>query len=830
MPRRRRSEDQDSGADDDESWSSSLSDDCSTYEDAYESGSDDDAEESNTSDSSKRSARRLPRRTERRHIDATANGSEAGEDDASGVVSRDLSVGLTMKSEHSDKPMWITPDGTVVLERFSPYYARAYDLLAAVAEPQSRTEFMQIWHLTETSLHAASSIDMTPESIVTELDKFCKNVLDNRLKEFIREHSQSYGKLKLVLREGSLFVESTHVELLREVLRHPTVRSCRIACDPAPPLPAPLPVGAKANFDTQFPEEGANPPQSSPSNAPRELEDHDLTENGDDVKGVPRFFRVDPARVEELRKAAHELRAPLMDEFDYKRDASSPLLAARLRGSTNVREYQEKCLNKMFGEGRARSGVFVLPCGAGKTLTGIVAICTMRRSAMVLCNNNVAVEQWKRQLELFCEFDPRERVVCRFTARFKEAPPGPDRACVVLSTYSMMATTKVRRSEASSEALDSIFRREWGLIVLDEVHVAPAKLFRRVLGRVKAHCKLGLTATLVREDGLIHDLSFLIGPKLYEADWMDLTEHGFLARVMCQEVRCPMTGEFMAEYLASGAIGDRHLQHLVVALNPIKVAACEYLVHHHEALGDKILVFCDNVLAVEKISGFLKRPALHGATAESRRMELLSRFQNSPSANTLVVSKVADMALDLPEANVIVQVSSHFGSRRQEAQRFGRLLRPKRDARGRGEEGFNAFFYALVVPDTRETMYAARRQRYLKDQGYAYNVVSDIEQRAAAAGFVSPNVGSKESQWLLLTQIIVAAESGRALTDARKRPRPQASVSPPPAEASPERLSSSPPHVTEVREEVVRRSTLAQLSAAGDLVYTARRAAVAPDQ
>jgi DNA excision repair protein ERCC-3 len=286
-------------------------------------------------------------------------------------------------------------------------------------------------------------------------------------------------------------------------------------------------------------------------------------------------------------------------------------------------------------------------------------------------------------------------------------------------------------------------------MLLDEVHVVPAQMFRKVIGSIKAHSKLGLTATLLREDKKIDDLNYLIGPKLYEANWMELSQQGHIARVQCAEVWCPMPTEFYEHYLQSGA----RSRSLFYAMNPIKFQACQYLIKYHEHRGDKIIVFSDNVCALEVYAKTLMKPFLYGGTSNSERQQILDYFRHSPQCSTLFLSKIGDTSLDLPEATVLIQISAQYGSRRQEAQRLGRVLRAKR----RGEEGFNAFFYSLVSKDTVEMVYSARRQVFLVDQGYAFKVITQLRGMEDMPGlaFATP-----EEQGELLRRVLAEAESG----------------------------------------------------------------------
>jgi DNA excision repair protein ERCC-3 len=438
-------------------------------------------------------------------------------------------------------------------------------------------------------------------------------------------------------------------------------------------------------------------------------------------------FQIKGEEVENVKRQAIELDYPLMEEYDFKNDQINPNVPNMdLKPHTRIRRYQERSLAKMFGNGRARSGIIVLPCGAGKTLTGVTAAQTIKKSVVCLCTNAVSVLQWKYQFQLWTSI-PDENIAV-FTSDRKD--PLPSGACVLVTTYTMLSFSG-KRSDKSQEIMDAITGREWGLLLFDEVHVVPAKMFRRVIGSVKAHCRLGLTATLVREDDLISDLNFLIGPKLYEANWMDLTAQGYLANVQCVEVWCPMTGPFMKEYLMAS---NSRLKQLLYVMNPSKLRATEFLVRFHEERGDKIIVFSDLVYSLKMYAEMLKKPLIYGETPERERQAILGTFRASDAIRTICISKVGDTSIDLPEANVIIQVSSHFGSRRQEAQRLGRILRPKSYTAqdGSNRSSFNAFFYTLVSSDTQEMFYSTKRQQYLIDQGYTFKIVTNLCEKADA--------------------------------------------------------------------------------------------------
>ncbi|GAY39150.1 hypothetical protein CUMW_042170 [Citrus unshiu] len=377
----------------------------------------------------------------------------------------------------------------------------------------------------------------------------------------------------------------------------------------------------------------------------------------------------------------------------------NPDLNMELKPHAQPRPYQEKSLSKMFGNGRARSGIIVLPCGAGKSLVGVSAACRIKKSCLCLATNAVSVDQWAFQFKLWSTIQDDQ--ICRFTSDSKERFRG--NAGVVVTTYNMVAFGG-KRSEESEKIIEEIRNREWGLLLMDEVHVVPAHMFRKVISLTKSHCKLGLTATLVREDERITDLNFLIGPKLYEANWLDLVKGGFIANVQCAEA--------------------------LYVMNPNKFRACEFLIRFHEQQrGDKIIVFADNLFALTEYAMKLRKPMIYGATSHVERTKILQAFKCSRDVNTIFLSKVGDNSIDIPEANVIIQISSHAGSRRQEAQRLGRILRAKgklEDRMAGGKEEYNAFFYSLVSTDTQEMFYSTKRQQFLIDQGYSFKVITSL--------------------------------------------------------------------------------------------------------
>uniref|UniRef100_A0AC35UAY7 General transcription and DNA repair factor IIH helicase subunit XPB n=1 Tax=Rhabditophanes sp. KR3021 TaxID=114890 RepID=A0AC35UAY7_9BILA len=638
---------------------------------------------------------------------------------------KDYREDMKLKADSKKRPIWVAPDGHIFLESFSPLYKHVQDFLIAIAEPICRPDFIHEYQMTAYSLYAAVSIGFQTQDILEKLNLFSKSTLPPGIVKFIKLCTESTGKVKLVLKHNRYFIESKHSEVIQKLLKDRIIQDALVddknKNNPEPQVVMETTVekirfpGAKDATSLEAIPKGDIPEDMA--NFYDQLEEDE--EDNEEIKKLQLLtFEIKQESLEYVQKRCIELDNPLLAEYDFRNDTDNPNLKIDLKPSTTLRPYQEKSLRKMFGNSRARSGIIVLPCGAGKTLVGVTAATTINKRALVLANSNVSVEQWKQQFKLWSTI--QENQIIRFTRDNRDnVPKGEDakKPVICFSTYSMIAFSG-KRSQQAAEAMDFIRSQDWGLLLLDEVHTIPAKMFRGVLSIVKSHCKLGLTATLVREDDKITDLNFLIGPKIYEANWMELQKAGHIAKVQCAEVWCPMQPDFYAYYLRK-AIAKKLL---LAVMNPFKYRICHFLIKFHERRNDKIIVFSDNVYALKRYAIEMGKPFLYGETNQEERMKILKNFQNNPRVNTIFVSKIADTSFDLPEANVLIQISAHGGSRRQEAQRLGRILRAKKNA----TDEFNAFFYSLVSQDTVEMGYSRKRQRFLVNQGYAYKVVNHL--------------------------------------------------------------------------------------------------------
>ncbi|XP_063114897.1 general transcription and DNA repair factor IIH helicase subunit XPB [Cavia porcellus] len=663
---------------------------------------------------------------------------------------KDYRSQMPLKDDHSSRPLWVAPDGHIFLEAFSPVYKYAQDFLVAIAEPVCRPTHVHEYKLTAYSLYAAVSVGLQTSDITEYLRKLSKTGVPDGILQFIKLCTVSYGKVKLVLKHNRYFVESSHPDVIQHLLQDPVIRECRLrnAEGEATELITETFTSKSAISKTA---EGSSGPSASRATDPQGKSDIPMDlfdfyeqmdkdeEEEEETQTVS--FEVKQEMIEELQKRCIHLEYPLLAEYDFRNDSVNPDINIDLKPTAVLRPYQEKSLRKMFGNGRARSGVIVLPCGAGKSLVGVTAACTVRKRCLVLGNSAVSVEQWKAQFKMWSTIDDSQ--ICRFTSDAKDKPIG---CSIAISTYSMLGHT-TKRSWEAERVMEWLKTQEWGLMILDEVHTIPAKMFRRVLTIVQAHCKLGLTATLVREDDKIVDLNFLIGPKLYEANWMELQNNGYIAKVQCAEVWCPMSPEFYREYVAI----KTKKRILLYTMNPNKFRACQFLIKFHERRNDKIIVFADNVFALKEYAIRLNKPYIYGPTSQGERMQILQNFKHNPKINTIFISKVGDTSFDLPEANVLIQISSHGGSRRQEAQRLGRVLRAKK---GMVAEEYNAFFYSLVSQDTQEMAYSTKRQRFLVDQGYSFKVITKL------AGMEEEELAfsTKEEQQQLLQKVLAATD------------------------------------------------------------------------
>jgi DNA excision repair protein ERCC-3 len=720
--------------------------------------------------------------------------------------------------------LWAVPDGRIFVEAWGLKFKRVEDFLVAIAEPEARPLHIHEFQMTEHSLYAAASMGYGTKQIIEQLKAWSKVEIPESLEAWIKNKTGKYGKVKLVLRENEHHVETADIRVMKRLLLDKRVKDCMIK--------------QKNDMGVVAGDAAVLVQKSTIELLEKQFDEFADDENVDDVvwdgmdtdvnvkqskkkkKKKTReveHFAIAPGKYRDIKKACNEIGYPIIEEYDYKND-KKPLKGAsarrvdksrtglELKSADYVRDYQAKCLNKMFGSnGRARSGLIVLPCGAGKSFVGVTAACTVNKKTMVLCPTGLSVDQWKFQFENWTNcLSAGVRVEGFTSTSLREKSEDEVRtmmkADVIITTYSALTAGREGQRAQTREVMlrELENEHEFGLMILDEVHMLPAAEFQKSLDKLKAHCKLGLTATLVREDEKINDLRFLIGPKIYEANWMELQKAGYLAKVQCHEVQCPMAADFYSAYLAAGhkkptgaasAAAHQggtifHKEQMLYIMNPNKLMAAHHLILKHKKLGHKIIIFSDRIFPLAVLSKALDRldqklPIGHperlgagridGSCEAWERQKLMDSFKNNADDHVILLSKVGDAALDMPDANVIIQIASSGASRMQEAQRLGRILRPK-STMARGSEP-QAFFYSLVSQDTHEMRFSTARQRYLVEQGYAFHVhppddtgiCGEAERECQAlkrAGKPPLLFSAREEQRRLLADIEDADENG----------------------------------------------------------------------
>jgi DNA excision repair protein ERCC-3 len=404
---------------------------------------------------------------------------------------------------------------------------------------------------------------------------------------------------------------------------------------------------------------------------------------------------VHPSQRGHLKQALLRLGWPAEDFAGYV-DGQAHAISLNEDG-WKLREYQKLAAEGFWHGG---SGVVVLPCGAGKTLVGAAAMAHAQATTLILVTNTVAARQWRD--ELIKRTSLNEDEIGEYSGAKKEIRP------VTIATYQVMTT----RKKGLYAHLDLFDSHDWGLIIYDEVHLLPAPIFR-FTADIQSRRRLGLTATLVREDGMEGEVFSLIGPKRFDVPWKEIEAQGYIAPADCVEVRVTLTDHERLTY----ATAEQEDKYRTCATTATKKNVVLALAKQHE--DDQVLIIGQYISQIDEIAADLSVPIIKGDTPVKEREELYALFR-SGEIKCLVVSKVANFSIDLPEASIAIQVSGTFGSRQEEAQRLGRILRPKADGRG-------ARFYSLVARDTIDQDFAQNRQRFLAEQGYSYRIIDADE-------------------------------------------------------------------------------------------------------
>ena len=555
------------------------------------------------------------------------------------------------------QPMIVQSDRSVLLEVDHPRYEEARDMLARFAELEKSPEHIHTYRISPVSLWNAAASGMTGSHIVEALQRFSKYEVPQNIKAEVVDQISRYGRIKLIKQDGEFVLVSEDPVLMAEIWNTKAAK---------PYL--------------------------------KELLD-------------PSTIRIHPMFRGHVKQALIRIGFPVEDLAGYVGGAYLPL---RLRGRTlggetfELRTYQRESVDIFYAGGglEGGSGVIVLPCGSGKTVVGMAVMERLQNETLILTTGITALRQWRDELLDKTDLSPED--IGEYSGERKEIRP------ITLTTYQILTYRNRKGGEFPHFPLFNL--GNWGLVIYDEVHLLPAPVFR-FTAEIQSKRRLGLTATLVREDGLETDVFSLIGPKKYDVPWKELEKEGWIATAECCEIRVPLSPEMRMEY----AVASKRAKFRIASENPAKFALLKRLVERHPE--DQILVIGLYIQQVKEIARQLHAPIITGATGNLEREELYGKFRRG-EIRILVVSKVANFAVDLPDASVAIQVSGTYGSRQEEAQRLGRILRPKK-------RGVMAHFYSLVTRDTRDQEFAANRQLFLTEQGYRYTIrdAGDFESK-----------------------------------------------------------------------------------------------------
>jgi len=550
-----------------------------------------------------------------------------------------------------ENPVVVQADRSILLETNNPRFEEARDALSQFAELIKSPEHFHTYRISPLSLWNAASAGLSADLITDSLVEYSKYEVPQNIIQDIKDYVSRYGRLKLLKKEDTehLILYSDDQLLITELQHHKVMEPF---------------VEASLDKNNILVKKGT-----------RGRLKQTLIKLGFPVEDLAGYVEGEPLEVE------------LSD-------------ITTVGDPFHLRMYQKDAVDIFYAGGTSRggSGVLVLPCGAGKTVIGIGVMCRLRQHTLILCTNITALRQWRD--EIIDKTSLTEQSIGEYSGEIKNIKP------VTITTYQILTYRRKRDQDFVHMNLFNL--QSWGLIIYDEVHLLPAPVFRAV-AEIQGKRRLGLTATLVREDGKEDDVFSLIGPKKFDVPWKVLEKQGWIAKALCTEIRIPLPEPDRLKY----AVADSKAKFRIASENPAKIDVVRQLIEKHSE--DNILIIGQYLDQLDVLAKSFNAPIITGKTPNKDRGKIYSRFK-SGDLKRLIVSKVANFAIDLPDANVAIQVSGTFGSRQEEAQRLGRILRPK-------AEGNYAYFYSLVTKGSKDQEFSANRQLFLTEQGYRYRII-----------------------------------------------------------------------------------------------------------
>lgn len=549
------------------------------------------------------------------------------------------------------KPVIVQSDNTLLVEVDSQTFEDARNAISQFSELQKSPEHIHTYRITPLSLWNAAASGLKVKQIIENLELYSKYEIPDTVYTTINEQMKRYGLLKLVMINEDLVLLSTDPVLINEILYNKKFQN--------------------------YIHERIDPNSIKVKKIFRGHIKQALIKIGFPVEDLAGYDDGDPCEI--------KIRPP---EKDGK--------------GLGYRDYQSDAINAFYKGGgpEGGSGVVVLPCGAGKTVIGIGAMEIIKSETLILVTNTIALRQWKE--ELLTKTLIEEDIIGEYSGDKKEIKP------ITIATYNILTYRKNKKEHFLH--FDLFNSKNWGLIIYDEVHLLPAPVFR-MTSEIQSKRRLGLTATLIREDGLESDVFSLIGPKKFDMPWKILEKTNWIATALCTEVRIELPEEKRVQYSLSK---DRE-KFRIASENPKKIDFAKKILRHH--IDSNILIIGQYISQLEEYKKILGFPMITGSTPLSEREDLYKKFKTGEIKH-LIVSKVANFSIDLPDANVAIQISGTFGSRQEEAQRLGRVLRPKKN------DNF-AYFYTIITSSSVEEKFSHNRQLFLTEQGYTYSIMNE---------------------------------------------------------------------------------------------------------
>jgi len=549
------------------------------------------------------------------------------------------------------KPVIVQSDNTLLVEVDNPVFEEARNSISRFSELEKSPEHIHTYRITPLSLWNAAASGLKVTDIVSSLETYSKYDIPATVQTTINEQMKRYGMLKLVMKGEDLLLVSTDPVLINEILYN------------------------------------------------KKFQNYILERSDQNSLKVKKLFRG------HIKQALIKIGFPVEDLAGYE---DGDPFEIEIRPQENegagvlLRDYQTSAVNAFHQGGgpEGGSGVVVLPCGAGKTIVGIGIMSLIKSETLILVTNTVALRQWKD--ELINKTMITEDMIGEYSGDKKEIKP------VTIATYNILTYRKNKKE--GFVHFDLFSSKNWGLIIYDEVHLLPAPVFR-MTSEIQSKRRLGLTATLIREDGLESDVFSLIGPKKYDMPWKLLEKSNWIATALCTEIRIELPEEKRIQYSVSR---DRE-KFRIASENPRKIDIVKNILSHHTDAN--IIIIGQYISQLEEFKEVFGFPLITGSTPVQEREDLYKKFKNAEIKN-LIVSKVANFSIDLPDANVAIQISGTFGSRQEEAQRLGRVLRPKKNDN-------SAYFYTIITSNSVEEKFAHNRQLFLTEQGYAYSIMNE---------------------------------------------------------------------------------------------------------